>query len=181
MDARVIAVSVDEKHRFSKRPRDAIRLLVGLGVEGDAHCGPTVRHRYDVRRDPTRPNRRQVHLIQSELFDEVAAAGFDGVAPGALGENVTTRGLDLLALPAGTRLTLGDAAAVELTGLRQPCVLIDRFRAGLMKACIGRDAAGEPTFRAGVMAIVVAGGEVRPGDAIAVALPPPPHRPLACV
>ena len=178
----VLAISAAPVHRFSKANRLSIRLLAGLGVEGDAHCGPTVRHRYDVRRDPTRPNRRQIHLIPAELFDDFAARGFAPVNPGELGENVTTRGLDLLALPTGTRLTLGSGGAViELTGLRQPCVLIDRFRNGLMAACVDRDAAGKPIYKAGVMAIVLSGGDVRRGDAIGIERPAGAHRPLACV
>jgi MOSC domain-containing protein YiiM len=174
--ATVIAVARDAAHGFSKPARDSIRLLAGLGVEGDAHAGVTVQHRSRVARDPTRPNLRQVHLIH----DELRAGGFD-VAPGAMGENVTTRGLDLLALPDGARLRLGAEAVVEVTGLRNPCVQLDGFRPGLMAATLARDAAGNLVRKAGVMAIVVAGGEVRAGDAITVELPERPFRPLAPV
>ena len=177
MDGRVIAVAADASHRFSKPPCAAIRLLAGLGVEGDAHCGATVRHRSRVRVDPTVPNLRQVHLIQGELLDELAAGGF-AVTPGDLGENVLTRGLDLLALPVGARLALGAGAVVELTGLRNPCAQIEAFRAGLLAAVLDRAADGTPIRKAGVMGIVVVGGEVRPGDAIAVTLPPLPWRRL---
>ncbi|HYF42232.1 MAG TPA: MOSC domain-containing protein, partial [Ramlibacter sp.] len=158
----------------------SIRLLAGLGVEGDAHLGATVKHRSRVARDPSQPNLRQVHLLHAELFDELVAAGF-AVFPGDLGENLTTRGLDLLALPTGTRLRLGGCAVVELTGLRNPCSQIDRFQRGLMVAVLDRDAQGQLIRKAGVMAIVLEGGEVRAGDAIAVELPAPPHRPLAPV
>lgn len=173
----VVAVSCNETHSFTKPTRDLIRLRTGLGVEGDAHCGATVQHRSRVARDPSQPNLRQVHLIHAELFDELRAAGFD-IAPGQIGENVTTQGLDLLSLPAGTRLRLGDAAAVELTGLRNPCVQLDRFRPGLMAAVLDRDAAGGLIRKAGVMAIVLADGPVRPGDPIRVTLPPAPHQAL---
>jgi MOSC domain-containing protein YiiM len=180
VSAVVVAVSRSARHAFSKRNEASIRLIAGLGVEGDAHAGATVKHRSRVARDATVPNLRQVHLLHAELHDELAAAGF-AVAPGDLGENVTTRGLDLLALPAGTRLQLGTAAVVELTGLRNPCIQLDRFQPGLMAATLDRDARGELIRKAGVMAIVVAGGEVRPGDGVRVELPPPPHRPLAVV
>lgn len=173
MDATVISVARDDGHRFSKRLAPAIRLLAGLGVEGDAHCGATVKHRSRVAADPTAPNLRQVHLIQAELFDELAGKGFT-VAPGDLGENVVTRGLDLLALPCGTRLRLGATAEVELTGLRNPCSQIERFRSGLLAAVLDRDAAGALVRKAGVMAVVRADGEVRPGDAVAVSLPDRP-------
>jgi MOSC domain-containing protein YiiM len=177
---RVVAVSFRRGHHFSKTPQLSIRLLTGLGVEGDGHMGATVKHRYDARRDPTRPNLRQVHLISGELLDELNAKGF-GVAPGDLGENVTTDGLDLLALPTGTKLRLGDSAIIELTGLREPCVLMDKFQKGLKAATLDRDADGHVICRAGVMAVVLAKGDVRPGDAITVELPARPHRPLAAV
>jgi MOSC domain-containing protein YiiM len=155
----------------------AIRLLAGLGVEGDAHLGVTVKHRSRVARDPSQPNLRQVHVVHGELHDELRAAGFD-LAPGEMGENVTTRGLDVLGLPAGTRLHLGATAVVEITGLRNPCAQLDGLRPGLMKAVLGRDADGALVRKAGIMGVVLEGGEVRPGDAIRVALPPPPHRAL---
>lgn len=175
--ARVVAVARDDRHRFSKPLLPAIRLLPGLGVEGDAHCGATVKHRSRVRVDPTQPNLRQVHLIHAELFDELAAAGLQ-VRPGEIGENVTTRGIDLLGLPAGARLRLGAEALVEVTGLRNPCAQIDAFRPGLLKAVLGRDARGGLVRKAGIMGIVLAGGEVRPGDSIEISLPALPHRAL---
>lgn len=176
----VTAVSRSARHSFSKPTQLVIRLIAGLGVEGDAHMGETVKHRSRVARDPTQPNLRQVHLLHTELFEELHAAGFP-VAAGELGENVTTQGLDLLGLPTGTRLRLGAAAVVEVTGLRNPCVQIDKFQKGLMAATLGRDAEGNLVRKAGVMAIVLAGGEVHPGDSIAVELPPAPHRPLVPV
>jgi MOSC domain-containing protein YiiM len=154
-----------------------IRLIAGIGVEGDAHAGVTVKHRSRVARDPTQPNLRQLHLLHAELFDELAAKGFR-LSPGDIGENVTTRGLDLLALPRGARLRLGETAVVEVTGLRNPCVQLDRFRPGLMAATLDRDADGALVRKAGVMAIVLEGGEVAPGDPVAVELPPAPHAPL---
>jgi MOSC domain-containing protein YiiM len=177
MTARVVAVARDAAHRFSKVPTDGITLLAGLGVEGDAHLGVTVQHRSRVRANPSQPNLRQVHLIQAELFEELAAQGFR-VAAGALGENVTTAGIDLLGLPTGAQLRLGPDAAVEVTGLRNPCSQIERFQPGLLAAVLGRDAAGGLIRKAGIMGIVLTGGEVRAGDAIRLTLPPPPHRAL---
>jgi MOSC domain-containing protein YiiM len=176
----VTAVSRSAEHSFSKPNEPFIRLLAGLGVEGDAHLGTTVKHRSRVRADPTQPNLRQVHLIHAELHDELRAAGFH-VAAGDMGENVTTRGIDLLALPAGARLRLGDGAVVQVTGLRNPCAQIDRFEPGLMSAVLDRDAEGNLVRKAGIMAVVLTGGDVRPGDAIRVELPPEPHRPLQVV
>lgn len=173
----VIAVSRDAEHRFSKANEDSIRLLAGLGVEGDAHLGVTVQHLFRIAQDPAQPNLRQVHLIHAELFDELRLAGYD-IAPGDLGENVTTRGIDLLALPTGTRLRLGRDAVVEITGLRNPCRQIDRFRTGLLKQVVGRDASGAVTRKAGVMAVVLTSGILHPGDAIGTELPALPHRPL---
>ncbi len=177
MDAVVTAVSRSATHSLSKANRDHIRLLAGLGVEGDAHLGELVQHRSRVARDPSQPNLRQVHLIHAELHDELCAAGLL-VAAGQMGENVTTRGLDLLGLPAGTLLHLGEQAVVEVTGLRNPCVQLNTLRPGLMAATLSRDAQGRLVRKAGVMAVVVADGEVRPGDPIRVELPPAPHRPL---
>lgn len=170
----VVAVSRSATHSFSKPSEASIRLIEGLGVEGDAHMGETVKHRSRVAADPTAPNLRQVHLIHAELHDELSAAGFR-VEPGDMGENVTTRGIDLLTLPRGTRLLLGRDAVVEITGLRNPCAQLDRFQNGLMQAVLGRDADGNLVRKAGIMGIVVAGGEVRPGDAIRAVLPPEPH------
>lgn len=174
----VLAVHASPVHGFHKEPRDAIRLVEGLGVEGDAHAGETVQHRSRVRRDPTRPNLRQVHLLQGELLDELAARGFEGVGPGTLGENVTTRGIDLLALGTGTRVRLGAEAVVVLTGLRNPCTQLDDFRSGLLEAVLDRDAAGEVVRRAGVMAVVERGGVVRPDDPVEVLAVLHEHRPL---
>jgi MOSC domain-containing protein YiiM len=175
---RVVGVSLRAGHGIGKDAAERIRLVAGLGVEGDAHRGETVKHRSHARRNPTEPNLRQVHLIHAELHDELAAAGFHGLRPGQMGENVTTRGVDLLGLPSGTRLRLGDAAVVEVTGLRDPCSQLDEIQPGLMKATLARDADGELVRKTGVMGIVLAGGEVAPGDAIIVEPPPLPHRPL---
>ena len=175
----MVAVSVSPEHAFSKENRERVRLLEGLGVEGDAHLGATVKHRSRVARDPTQPNLLQVHLIHAELLDELRAAGFD-VHPGYLGENVTTRGVDLLGLPVGTRLHLG-GAVVEVTGLRNPCSQLDAFQPGLTAAVLARDADGNLVRKAGIMAVVAAGGEVRPGDEIRVVLPAGAHRGLGVV
>ena len=173
----VVAVSRSTGHSFSKPNQPSINLLAGLGVKGDAHSGVTVQHRSRVAADPTQPNLRQVHLIHGELHDELRRHGFD-VAPGQMGENVTTRGVDLLSLPRGTRLRLGDAAVVEVTGLRNPCSQLDDLQPGLLKAVIDHDEEGRPIRKAGVMSVVLAGGWIRPGDRIQVELPPEPHLPL---
>ena len=171
----IVAVSRSETHSFVKANRDAVRLVAGFGVEGDAHRGPTVKHRSRVARDASVPNLRQIHLIHVELLDELAASGFD-VAPGELGENLTTRGIPLLDLPTGARLRIGDEAVIELTGLRTPCVQIDRFQKGLLARVAGRSDTGEIVRRAGVMSVVVESGSVCAGDAVVVELPPEPHR-----
>lgn len=173
----VTAVSRSPRHRFSKDQEPEVRLVEGIGVEGDAHAGVTVQHRSRKRWTPHLPNLRQVHLMHAELFEELAADGY-AVEPGQLGENITTRGVDLLALPVGTRLRLGQEAEVELTGLRNPCVQLDRFADGLMAAVLDRDADGGLVRKAGVMSVVVTGGVVRPGDPVKVVLPPEPRRPL---
>ena len=177
MSGIVTAVSRSAAHNFSKPGQGSIRLLAGLGVEGDAHEGVTVKHRSRVARDPTQPNLRQVHLIQAELFEELRAKGFV-VQPADLGENVTTEGIELLALPSGTRLHLGTSAVVEITGLRNPFIQIDTFQKGLMAATLDKDAQGNLVRKAGVMSIVIADGDIRPGDAIRVEWPAGPHRPL---
>jgi MOSC domain-containing protein YiiM len=180
MNAVVSAVSRSAKHTMIKPNQDSIRLVAGLGVDGDAHQGAMVKHRSRVARDPTQPNLRQVHLIHAELHEELRAAGFT-VSAGQMGENITTQGVDLLGLPTGSRLCLGSTAAVEVTGLRNPCAQLDRIQPGLMAATLGRDERGNLVRKAGIMGIVVTGGIVSPGDPIRVELPPRPHRPLAVV
>ncbi|MEU1271140.1 MOSC domain-containing protein [Streptomyces sp. NPDC005799] len=177
MSGSVTAVSSNGVYSFTKPNRDSITLLAGLGVEGDVHAGVTVKHRSRVAQDPTQPNLRQVHLIHEELFAEVGEAGFK-VAPGELGENITTRGIDLLGLPVGTLLRVGDSAVLEVTGLRNPCLQIDNFQDGLLKQVVGRDEAGKVVRKAGIMTVVREGGVVRPDDRIEAELPSGPHRPL---
>lgn len=176
-DATVTAVSAKAAHGPDKPNRDRVRLIAGRGVDGDAHCGPMVKHRSRAARDPSQPNLRQVHLLQGELHDELAAQGFVAT-PGLMGENITTRGVDLLSLSAGARLRVGPTAVVEITGLRNPCYQLDDLLPGLMSACLGRDAEGRPVRKAGVMAVVLEDGEVAAGDAITVLVKPKPHRPL---
>jgi len=176
----VVAVSTSPGHTLSKPNVDRIMLVSGIGVEGDAHCGTTVKHRSRVARDPSQPNLRQVHLLHAELLDDLAGNGHD-VAPGALGENVTTRGVDLLGLPTGTLVHLGADAVVRVEGLRNPCVQIEAYDAGLLRHVAGRAPDGSVVRRAGVMGVVLAGGLVRAGDPIRLVLPEHPHRPLAPV
>ena len=179
--AQIVCVASDDRHRFSKQPRESIMLLAGLGVDGDAHAGVTMRHRSRWRKTPAAPNVRQVHLLHAELFEELAEAGFD-VAPAQMGENVTTRGIDLLGLPRGARLRLGSSALIEVTGLRNPCVQIDRnIGQGAMAATLERADDGTLTRKSGVMAIVLESGEVRAGDAITVEQLPETHEALVPV
>ncbi len=175
----VTAVSRSAVHEFTKPNVESIELIAGLGVKGDAHLGETVQHIVRVKEDPTKPNRRQVHLIHGELHDELKARGFT-VGPGDIGENITTRGLDLLGLPLGTRLHVGGQAVVEVTGLRTPCKQIERFQAGLL-AAVSQDDNGNLFFKSGVMGIVLRGGIVKAGDTIRVELPPEPHQKLGKV
>ncbi|MFE0465509.1 MOSC domain-containing protein [Kitasatospora sp. NPDC058965] len=177
MHGTVTAVSSNPEYSFTKPNRDSVTLLAGLGVQGDVHAGVTVKHRSRVAQDPTAPNLRQVHLMHEELFAEVGAHGF-AVGPGDLGENITTSGIDLLSLPTGTLLHLGDEAVVEVTGLRNPCLQIDAFQRGLLPRVVGRDEAGAVVRKAGIMGVVCTGGVVRPGDPVRAVLPAEPHRPL---
>lgn len=177
MDGVVEAVHKSDSHTLRKPASESIRLLVGLGVEGDAHMGTTVQHLFRMRRDPTQPNLRQVHLIHAELHETLRQQGFT-VQAGEMGENVTTRGVDLLGLPTGTRLHLGDEAVVEVTGLRNPCHQLNRIQDGLLAACLDHDENGELIRKAGIMGIVLVGGEVRASDPIRVELPPEPRKPL---
>ena len=177
MGAQVLAVAADGAHNFSKQRRDQIEIVAGLGVRGDAHLGDRVQHRSRVRVDPTQPNLRQVHLIHAELFDELAAKGFS-VRPADLGENITTRGIDLLGLARGTTLRFGTGAELEVTGLRNPCAQIDAFQKGLLAAVLDKRPDGTIVRKCGIMAIARTGGIIRPGDPIAVEPPPLPHHPL---
>jgi MOSC domain-containing protein YiiM len=176
----VVAVSLSPEHGPVKLNQDKVTLLQGRGVDGDAHLGAEVQHRSRARKDPSQANLRQVHLLHEELHDELKAKGF-GVVPGVMGENVTTRGIDLLGLPPGAVLRLGDQAVVEITGLRNPCYQLDWVQKGLMKAVLDRDDQGNLVRKAGVMSIVLEGGEVQAGDEIVVELPPEPHEALPVV
>jgi MOSC domain-containing protein YiiM len=176
----VNAVSRSSRHTLVKTNEASVRLMAGLGIEGDAHQGTTVKHRSRVARNPAAPNLRQVHLIHAELHDELRHRGFE-VKAGQMGENITTSGVDLLGLATGTRLYIGDTAIVEVTGLRNPCAQLDKIQPGLMAATLDRDAEGRLVHKAGIMGIVLATGEVRPGDAVRIEPPQPPHRPLAVV
>lgn len=177
MTGTVAAVHCSASHTFSKPAQASIHLLAGLGVEGDAHLGVTVKHRSRVARDPSQPNLRQVHLIHAELHDELGPRGFH-IAAGAMGENITTRGIDVLSLPVGARLHLGATAVVEVTGLRNPCAQLDTLQPGLMAAVLDRDAQGNVIRKAGIMGIILTGGVVQADDPIRVELPPLPHQPL---
>ena len=180
MSGTILAVSLSPKHGFSKQPQSSIRLLEGQGVEGDAHCGETVQHLYLKRKNAGAPNRMQVHLLQSELLADLRSEGYD-LHPGDLGENITTSGMSLLRLPLGTRLHVGTGAVVELTGLRSPCGQIESFRSGLLKQMMEKHDDGTTSARAGVMAIVITGGEVIPDDCIHVELPAAPHQRMTMI
>jgi MOSC domain-containing protein YiiM len=180
MSGIVVAVSSSAKHALSKQNQESIQLLAGLGVDGDAHLGETVRHRSGATRLPPAPNLRQVHLVHRELFDELKAGGF-AIGPGQIGENITTRDVDLLRLPTGTELHLGATAVVRVTGLREPCSQLDRFQRGLKAAMLRRGPDGKLSPLCGIMGIVLVSGEVRPGDRIRIELPEDPHQPLVPV
>lgn len=180
MSGVVKAVSRSTTHTFSKPNQEQITLVAGYGVEGDAHAGVTVKHRSRLEKFGNAPNLRQVHLIHEELFDELREAGF-AVSAGQMGENVTTHGVDLLNLPRGTRLHLGNVAIIEVTGLRNPCRQLNKFQPGLMAATLTHDVAGNLKRKAGIMGIVLSGGEVKSGDPIRVELPEGPYEPLAPV
>lgn len=177
LESFVEAVHHSPVHSMQKTTSVSIVLLEGLGVEGDAHCGVTVKHRSRVAQDPAQPNLRQVHLIHAELHDELSSKGFE-IAPGQMGENITTRGIDLLALPRNTVLSIGTTAKVLVTGLRNPCTQLDGIQPGLMKAVLDRDEEGNLIRKAGIMGIVIAGGEIRTGDKIVATLPEEPFEKL---
>lgn len=172
---RVLNLSVNPVHGFSKKASTRIRLLKGLGIEGDAHMGETVKHRSRVAQNPDQPNLRQVHLLHQEVFEELAAKGFT-LKAGDIGENILTQGINLHNLPVGTRLLIGDNVVVELTGLRNPCAQIEAFQPGLLKAFLDKDEDGNIIRKSGVMSIVIEGGWINQGDTIRAELPPEPHR-----
>lgn len=176
MTGDVVAVCSSGEHRFSKKPTERIRILAGIGVEGDAHAGARVQHLSRVREDPAQPNLRQVHLIHSELFDELAHAGYT-IGPGDLGENITTSGIDLLTLGRDTLLHIGAHAVLKVTGLRNPCSQIESFRPGLLKQVAVRSE-GKIERKAGIMTVALEGGVVRARDAIRIERPDGPHVPL---
>ena len=177
MNAKVTAVSLNTTHSFSKDNQESIKLLARLGVEGDAHAGETVKHRSRVAKDPSQPNLRQVHLIHAELHDELKTKGFD-IFPGQMGENITTKGIDLLGLPTNTKLHIGNKAVIQITGLRNPCAQLDSFKTGLMAAVLNKDRKGNLIRKAGIMGIVLADGTVSAGDSILIQLPAKPYRSL---
>ncbi len=177
MEAFVIAVSRSATHTFTKPNLDAINLIAGHGVEGDAHAGKYIKHRFLVKKDPKRPNDRQIHLIHIELFEQLSSKGYS-VKPGELGENITTKGIDLLSLPTNTKLYIGSEVVVELTGLRNPCIQIDQFQKGLLKEVLFKDNEGNLVRKTGVMGVILTGGEVHLGDTITVELPQKPFHPL---
>lgn len=174
---KVISVSLCEKHNFSKEPVEKIKVVKGIGVEGDAHSGEKVQHLSRVRVNPDQPNLRQVHLIHKELLDELSTKGFS-LKAGDLGENILTEGLELLTLPQKTLLKIGETVRLEVTGLRNPCKQIENFREGLLKEVLDKDEEGKIVRKTGIMSIVLEGGVVKPGDMIEVVLPPEPHHPL---
>lgn len=175
--ASVLSLSKSNTHTFSKDTCFTISLIAGQGVVGDAHMGAKVKHRSRVAKDPNQPNLRQVHLIHSELFEELSHKGFT-ISPGQIGENITTRGIDLLGLPRDTLLKIGDSVIIRVTGLRNPCAQLDKMQEGLMKAVLDRDNQGNLIRKAGIMAVVLQGGDISIGDKIIVELPVMPHQKL---
>ncbi len=180
MAGRIVSLSRSPIHAFSKDGATTLRLIAGIGIEGDAHAGQRVQHRSRVAVDPTQPNLRQVHLLHAELLHDLKAKGFS-IRPGQLGENILTQDIDLLGLPTGARLALGDEAEIEITGLRNPCRQIESFESGLLEHVAYRDESGNLVRLVGVMAVVLTAGEILLGDPIRIRLPAPPHRSLAPV
>jgi MOSC domain-containing protein YiiM len=174
---KVVSLAKDAHHRFSKQSCHSLSFVEGKGIEGDAHFGKTVQHRSRVKADPTQPNLRQVHLVQSEMINNLQESGFN-VGPGVIGENVLTAGIDLLTLPEGTLLKLGEEVVLKVTGLRNPCAQLDNYQKGLTKAVLDKDENGRLIRKAGIMATVEAGGVVSVGDVISVQFPPKPHKAL---
>lgn len=179
-NAQVSAVSKSNTHSFSKTPSTSINLIEGHGVEGDAHSGKTVKHRSRIAKDPSQPNLRQVHLIHSELHDELIEQGFR-VGPGIMGENITTKGIDILGLPRDSLLRIGDNAVIKITGLRNPCKQLEDYQKGLLKALLDKTPDGELIRKSGVMGIVISGGVIKTDDLIKIQLPDKPYHKLECV
>lgn len=177
MNATVISVSRSSGHSFRKACEESINLIEGFGVEGDVHAGKKIKHTFLAKEDPDRKNIRQIHLIAAELFTELKGKGFN-VDPGQLGENITTEGIDLLSLPTGTLLHIGNGAVIELTALRQPCIQIDEFQQGLLKEVVYKDSGGNIIRKVGVMGVILVSGAVSPNDEIIVETPDKPHHKL---
>ncbi|BDS12158.1 MOSC domain-containing protein [Aureispira anguillae] len=177
MLGKVVALSKRASHQISKINHTQLKLLEGIGVEGDVHAGKTVKHRSRVAIDPNQPNLRQVHLIHSELFEELLSKGFQ-ISAGQMGENITTQGIKLLELPKDTLLYIGEQAIVKITGLRNPCHQLNGLQEGLLKAVLDKDEQGNLIRKAGIMGIVLRGGSIALDDVIRIELPPLPFLPL---
>lgn len=183
MAPRVLSVSSSQTHSFSKPPVPGITLIANHGVKGDCHAGKTTQHRSSLQVHPPTPNLRQVHLIAIENLKKIAShlTTVDSAAlltPGALGQNITLEGIDLLNLPTGTELHfVSDGGSqsgpvLVLTGVRDPGPQIERFQAGLKERFIVRDAERRVVGRlVGVMSVVQCGGEVRSGMGVRVVYP----------
>ena len=180
LKAKVEAVSANIDHGFSKVNMDVIRVVHNYGVEADAHFGTTVQHLHHIQKDPTQPNLRQVHLIALERINEWNVLGHP-VRSGSLGENITTSGLDLEYLPAGTRIRFGSGAEILLTGLRKPCHQVDKFSAGLLRLTVSDTKEAEIPYRIGVMGVVLVTGVILKGEGIQLLLPPEPHQSMVKV
>jgi MOSC domain-containing protein YiiM len=172
-ESSVVAVHRKEEYGVFKEIQESVHLVKGFGVQGDAHMGTLVQHRYNKKQNPNQPNLRQVHLIQAELFDDLKELGLI-VKPGEMGENITTRNIDIINLPLDTKLHLGDSAILQLTGLREPCGQLNTVQKGLKNAVL--DESGKS--RVGVMSVVLRGGAVKADDLIRVELPSEPHQDL---
>jgi len=172
----VLEVSCSAKHEFSKQRTSAIRIAAGHGVVGDAHAGELIQHRSRMEIDPDQPNLRQVHLMPVELLEELDRKGFE-VDPGDLGENITTRGIDLVSLGRDTILRIGGETVLCVTGLRNPCVQIEKFAPGLLNE-LAVKSDGKVRRKAGIMCVALSGGTVRPGDEVSVYHPEGPYIPL---
>lgn len=175
--ASVVSLSTSPTHSMSKKKVTQVELIKGIGISGDAHAGKKVKHRSRVRQNPDQPNLRQVHLIHSELFEELSTKGFM-IKAGEMGENITTKGIDLLALSKGCILSIGSDVKVEITGLRNPCDQLNGLQEGLLNAVLDKDGNGKLIRKAGIMGVVLTSGIVKNGDKIIEFYQPEKHQAL---
>jgi MOSC domain-containing protein YiiM len=161
----VIAVCQKTEPGLPKFEAEAIQLIEDFGVSGDYHAGKLIRHRYWAAKDPTHPNHRQVLLVDTSIYADLASQGI-ALKPGMLGENVVVDGIQVMTLAVGARLQLGDAL-LELTEVRNPCYQLNEMHPDLLEA-VKPEVDGQPRRNAGMFARILTGGWVRPGNPVLV-------------